>query len=1059
MDVFVEQADGTPRMSARAPLASALSLDDGAGVERVARTLQPVIGDVSASDPIGIPVRIPVVRNGSLLYVITVLVKPASFDVLIQAQDLPPGWTSGIVDARGNFVARIPFQPAGRPASTAYREASSQGKEGWYRGRTVENRDTFTAFRRSGLNDWTIGLAVPSEIILAATWKTAWLIGLAAFAATAMALVLAVVMGRRIVGPVVKLAHYARAVGGEQPIELPPADVDEIDGVATALKDADSAVRNSRKQIADELDAMRELHAFVTRLNDCRDVETALQEVLRAIMVIGNAEMGSVQVFDAQEECLEIVAQRGFGPEFLQRFAKVSHGDQSTSGRAMTLGATVAIEDVEADSRYESLRAIAAAAGYRAVQSTPMLSSSGELLGILSTHFRKPRVFSDHDLRVLDLYGRQAADVIERIRNEQAVRDGTAQRQLALDAARLGWWHFDPIRQVSWWDDRYREIFGVTEESGHADRILKWLHPDDAPSVLAAVAKSLDPADPQPYAAQYRVLRPDGATRWVEAHGIATFEGSGESRRATSLVGTVEDITEGHRVEEALRESEQRFRSLVSIIADVLWVTDETGAFSSPQSSWEAYTGQSWGEYRGFGWLNALPDEDRDEARQTWKRACESPALFSSRGRLWHSASQRYRYFIVRAIPLFSANGSVREWVGCCTDMDDVVRSAEALKEADRRKNEFLAMLAHELRNPLAPIRNSIEILRRGSGADADRALELMQRQISQMVRLIDDLFDASRVSRGKVELRKGRVEVAELVRHAVEAMRPIYEKMRQELTLDVASEPIYVMADATRLAQVVGNLLNNASKFTPHGGHIRTSVERTRSGESPTSPSASGDVAVIRVRDDGIGIASDQLPRIFDMFTQIDTSLERSQSGLGIGLTLVKDLIEMHGGSVEARSAGLGLGAELIVRLPVADESHAQPEAVDKHPASPVTGQRILVVDDNRDAATSLAALLELTGHEAHVAYDGAEALDKATALRPDVVFLDIGLPQINGYETARLIRQQAWGRDMALVALTGWGDADDLEKSRNAGFDRHLVKPVELEVLTRLLAEFARP
>ena len=340
----------------------------------------------------------------------------------------------------------------------------------------------------------------------------------------------------------------------------------------------------------------------------------------------------------------------------------------------------------------------------------------------------------------------------------------------------------------------------------------------------------------------------------------------------------------------------------------------------------------------------------------------------------------------------------------CFQDITERKRAEEALKEADRRKNEFLAMLAHELRNPLAPIRNALQILRltEGNGEAVQSASAMMERQIGQMVRLVDDLLDVSRISRGKIELRKGRIELASAVNHAVEATRPLCESMDHELTVTLPPQPMYLNADPTRLAQVVGNLLNNACKFTDKGGRIWLTVERE------------GEQAVIRVRDTGIGIAADQLPRIFEMFTQVDTSLERSQSGLGIGLTLVKNLVEMHGGTVEVHSAGLGQGSEFVVRLPVLVETPKPPppEPTVSEP-TPTTARRILVVDDNRDSAESLAMLLKLTGNETHTAYDGLEAVEAAATFKPDVVLLDIGLPKLNGYEAARKIREQPWGKD----------------------------------------------
>ena len=374
------------------------------------------------------------------------------------------------------------------------------------------------------------------------------------------------------------------------------------------------------------------------------------------------------------------------------------------------------------------------------------------------------------------------------------------------------------------------------------------------------------------------------------------------------------------------------------------------------------------------------------------------------------------------------------------------------LAKADRRKNEFLAMLAHELRNPLAPICNALQIMRLTASRERQRpedeavqsASAMMERQVGQMVRLVDDLLDVSRISQGKIELRSGRIDLASVVHHAVEAIRPQCKSMDHALTVTLPPKPIFLNADPTRLAQVVGNLLNNASKFTDKGGQIWLTVERE------------GKQAVIRVRDNGIGIAAEQLPRIFEMFVQLDTSLERSVSGLGIGLTLVKNLVEMHDGTVEVHSAGVGQGSELVVRLPIVVEppKPPPPEPTVSEPTTMIT-RRILVVDDNRDSAESLAMLLKLTGHETHTAYDGLEAVAAAATFRPEVVLLDIGLPKLNGYDACRKIREQPWGKGMALIALTGWGQDEDRRKSQEAGFDGHLVKPIDHATLTKLLAE----
>jgi PAS domain S-box-containing protein len=374
---------------------------------------------------------------------------------------------------------------------------------------------------------------------------------------------------------------------------------------------------------------------------------------------------------------------------------------------------------------------------------------------------------------------------------------------------------------------------------------------------------------------------------------------------------------------------------------------------------------------------------------------------------------------------------------------DHLRRLAADLSEADRRKNEFLAMLAHELRNPLAPISNAARALKVGDrDPDALRsAAAMLERQVKQMSRLVDDLLDMSRIARGKIELRKARVEVSPIVEQAVEAVRAQYSSTSRELTIRMPPTPVALLADPARLAQIVSNLLNNACKFTDASGHVWLTVEEDR-GQ-----------AVIRVRDDGIGLAPDHVSRVFDMFAQVDTSLERSRDGLGIGLTLVKSLVEMHGGTVEAHSDGLGRGSEFVVRLPVLVEAARPPAPAPVRESPAAARRRVLIVDDSEDGAESLAMLLQLCGHETHKAHDGLAAMAAAERLRPDAVLLDIGLPILNGFEVCSRIRSQPWGRDMMLIALTGWGQEEDRQRSKDAGFDAHMVKPVDHDVLLQLL------
>jgi PAS domain S-box-containing protein len=413
------------------------------------------------------------------------------------------------------------------------------------------------------------------------------------------------------------------------------------------------------------------------------------------------------------------------------------------------------------------------------------------------------------------------------------------------------------------------------------------------------------------------------------------------------------------------------------------------------------------------------------------------------------------RTFASTKSPLRNQAGEIIGVIAVARDVTDAIAAREelqralneaqtagaALRAADRRKDEFLATLAHELRNPLAPLRNMIEVLkRRGNEAMVEQAVAMMDRQLDQLARLVDDLLDVSRINSDKIELRRTHVELTSLIRQSVEDFRPLAESKSHELSTDLSSEPLLLNADPVRLEQIFGNLLNNAAKYTNAGGRIEVKAWREN-----------GD-AVVSITDTGVGIPPEQLCSIFELFSQVDSTLERVQGGLGIGLTLVKRLTEMHGGSVTARSDGLGRGSTFVVRLPMEGSPSAQERE------SPVceeaaAGRRILVVDDNEDSASSLAMLLTTCGHTVQTAHDGPRAIQLATEMQPDIILLDIGLPGLNGYEVCRRIRQEPFGKRVMIVALTGWGQEEDRRASREAGFDRHLVKPIDFEELMSVL------
>ncbi len=470
------------------------------------------------------------------------------------------------------------------------------------------------------------------------------------------------------------------------------------------------------------------------------------------------------------------------------------------------------------------------------------------------------------------------------------------------------------------------------------------------------------------------------------------------------------------------------------LVLDTVWWSPEFATLFGLRADDTSYSRE-----RLFGLLHP---GDRPRLTAIISEALANHQDYAVEFEMRNATTGEWRWMEARGTATYGADGKPVMAFGVVMDIDERRRAVDGLQEADRRKDEFLATLAHELRNPLAPISSGLHILR--SSADAAQrsiALEIMERQIHQMVRLVDDLLDVARITTGKVEVRHETFDIAMAIQDAVETGQPIFGDRGQSIAVTPPPQPVFVNGDRTRLAQVFANLLNNSAKYSEAGQPVSITFGRE------------GGEAVVRVRDTGMGIHPEMLPRVFDMFRQADRTGGRSRGGLGIGLSLVKRIVEMHGGTVTAHSEGLGLGSEFVVRVPSAEGVGADvPPAPTAANGAP-TRRKILVVDDNADAAESLAALLSISGHETRLAHDGPEALQQAERFRPDIVFLDIGMPTLDGHETARLIRKQPWGRDMVLVALTGWGQNEDRRRSKDAGFNHHLVKPADPAVVEKLL------
>lgn len=504
------------------------------------------------------------------------------------------------------------------------------------------------------------------------------------------------------------------------------------------------------------------------------------------------------------------------------------------------------------------------------------------------------------------------------------------------------------------------------------------------------------------------------------------------------------DISAQKKAERALKASEERFRLMADSAPVLIWMTDTQCRARWFNRRWLDFTGHSMeAEVTDEGWTEGIHPDERQRVLENFRQQCERREHYIMEHRL-RRADGEYRWLLVYALPLQDGD-EFNGYIGSCVDITERKQAEEALRLEDRRKTEFIATLAHELRNPLAPIRNALEILNT-TEYEPDlwsRARDIIERQLTHMVRLVDDLLNISRINQDKLALRTERVALSPLIEQALETVQNIVEANGHRLRVRGADQAITLQADPVRLTQVLSNLLSNACKFTPAGGEIALGVRQQ------------DDDVIITVKDTGVGIAPDEIHSIFDLFQQSGNSKEHSPGGLGIGLTLAKRLVEMHGGNISVSSAGLGQGTTFTINLPVV--AVPAPEQNKPAPLQAPGSQRILVVDDNEDSAETLAVLLRLDGHDVRIAYDGLQALQEAESYRPNLVLLDLGLPRLDGIEVCRRLRSQAWGEHLSIVALTGWGQEEDRKQSKAAGFDEHLVKPVNHKQLVAVIARHA--
>ena len=642
-----------------------------------------------------------------------------------------------------------------------------------------------------------------------------------------------------------------------------------------------------------------------------------------------------------------------------------------------------------------------------------------------------------------------AADITERKRNEEALRDARIRLEATLSAGEVGSWIWDIRNNHLMADRNLARLFGVPEgAAGEAtlERYIASIHPDDLDEVTRLIDLSI--ATRQPYRATYRVTDSEHGYRWINARGRVDFDADGAP---AILAGVTIDITQQKEAQDQLRATQERYSKLISSIDEAFGIVqvlvDAAGKpydyrFEEVNAAMEKQSGLV--DAAGKTIREMVPDIEPKWIERYGRVAVEREATRF----VEHSAAMGY-WWDVYAMPIGAPEelriGILFTDITARRQAEEELRQLAAdLSEANRRKTEFLATLAHELRNPLAPLRTGLDLMRR-AGLDAaasGKIHEMMDRQLRQMVHLIDDLMDVSRINSGKIVLQKDYIDLAQAIRNAVETTLPAAQAARHRLDMTLPPPGLTLHADPTRLAQILGNLLTNAVKYTPQGGRICIAAR------------AEDRMAVIEVRDSGMGIPLEEQAHVFEMFSQVSRNMGRAQGGLGIGLSLVRSLAGMHGGSVEVSSPGPWQGTTFTLRLPLADGGRPEAAHVPEEERAPAAGGlRIVVADDNVDAANILSALLEAAGHTAEPVHDGLQALRLVEKLRPDLAILDIGMPSLNGFEVARAIRAMPGNEDIMLAALTGWGGELDRERSKTSGFDAHLTKPAAAGDLERIL------
>ena len=837
-----------------------------------------------------------------------------------------------------------------------------------------------------------------------------------------------------------------------------------------------------RRRAEETLRRSEEGHRLLVSLNDAARSSRQAEDVLWAVVAragrhfkVSRCTYGEI---DAAEDYVTVLRDYVDGAiSIVGRHRLESFGPELIAD--LKRGRTVVIPDLAADPR-----SAAHVASFDAIQARSLicvpLVKDGKFVAVFVFHHNEPRDWTEHEAALTEQIAERTWFLVENARAVASLRESRDVLSLAMRGGRMGAWSRNLLTNEVWWSRELEELFGLEPGGfmGSQPGFRMFVHDDDKDRIDGIVEEAV--ASGRDYVMEFRFKHADGSWRWMDGRGRGVYGPDGSPRW---LYGIGIDITDRKVAEEADRllvRLDDQVRSLGDAEEITYTAARLLGAHLDVNRCAYAtvHADEDTFDLCGNYTIGTHSIVGRYRFRQfgaecmRLMRAGEPYIVSDTRTDPRIDAEDRiaYEQTAIRAVicvPVLKSGRFVaamavhtlapRVWTGAEVELLQRVASRcweslerarvqrerasllEAAEAANRAKDEFLAMLGHELRNPLSPILTALQLMKLRGDDSSLRERVVIERQVTHLTRLVDDLLDVSRIARGKVELKTAIVELSEIVARAIEVASPLLEQRTQTLAIDAPRAGLPVDGDPERLTQVVSNLLTNASKYTAPGGHIAVSASPEQ-GE-----------AVIRVRDNGVGIAADVLPRVFDLFVQGEQAIDRAEGGLGLGLTIVRSLTERHGGSVAAHSEGLGKGSEFVVRLPLAPVQ-AAPPAVGESPSSldgsaAATGARILIVDDNADAAEMLAHALGLNGHHTWVAHDGPEALRQAALARPSAAFLDIGLPVMDGYELASRLRAIPGLENIRLVAVTGYGQDSDRQRSAAAGFHHHLVKPVNLD------------